>query len=162
MYPSSSSYETSINSYWSGRAQLAPACIVQPTGAEDVSQIVKTLVSTSSKTYPCRFAIRGGGHTPWAGSSNIQRGVTIDLSLMSKTTLNKEATAASIGPGSRWVNVYGVLDQLGVSVPGGRAGSVGVAGLTLGGGAIFPFQSILMINDSRRKFLLRCSLWLGL
>ncbi|MCJ1461459.1 hypothetical protein MMC07_000056 [Pseudocyphellaria aurata] len=152
VYPSSASYETSINSYWSGQAQLSPFCIVQPTGAEDVSQIVKTLVRTSKRSYPCRFAIRGGGHTPWAGSSNIQRGVTIDLSLMSKTTLNKDATAASIGPGSRWVNVYEVLDQLGVSVPGGRAGSVGVAGLTLGGGNSFFAARYGLVCDNVLNF----------
>lgn len=93
---------------------------------------VKTLVTANQKSH-CRFAIRGGGHTPWAGSSNIDKGVTIDLSLMSTTVYNKDQSTASVGPGSRWINVYEVLDQLGVSIPGGRAGSVGVAGLTLGG-----------------------------
>lgn len=156
VYPSSSSYKTSVDSYWSAQAQLSPACIVRPTSPQDVSLAVKTLVTASRKNYPCRFAVRGGGHTAWAGASNIQGGVTIDLSLMSKTTYDKKTSTASIGPGSRWVNVYQVLDQLGVSVPGGRAGSVGVAGLTLGGGFLIPFQSIF-INDSRWKFFLRCS-----
>lgn len=146
VYPSSPSYETSIDSYWSIRAQLSPTCIVRPTSPKDVSLAVKTLVNASSKEYPCRFAIRGGGHTPFGTAANIQNGVTIDLSLMNETTYNKENSTASIGPGSRWVNVYRALDQLGVSVPGGRAGSVGVAGLTLGGGVVVPFQSVLT-ND---------------
>ncbi|MCJ1270948.1 hypothetical protein MMC22_010847 [Lobaria immixta] len=137
VYPSSSSYETSVDSYWAAQAQLSPTCIVRPTSADDVSLTVKTLVTASSTEYPCRFAIRGGGHTPWGGASNILGGVTIDLSLMSKTTYDEKTSSASIGPGSRWVNVYEVLDQLGVAVPGGRAGSVGVGGLTLGGGNSF-------------------------
>lgn len=146
VYPSSFSYETSIHSYWSTQAQLYPTCIVRPTRAEDVSLAVKTLVTASSKEYPCRFAVRGGGHTPWGGASNIHGGVTIDLSLMNKTTYDKQKSTASIGPGSRWVNVYEVLDPLGVAVPGGRAGSVGVGGLTLGGGVVIPFHSGF-IND---------------
>lgn len=39
----------------------------------------------------------------------------------------------SIGPGARWGQVYDYLAAKGVSVPGGRAASVGVGGLTLGG-----------------------------
>ncbi|KAL3460314.1 hypothetical protein BJX64DRAFT_290313 [Aspergillus heterothallicus] len=40
----------------------------------------------------------------------------------------------SIGPGTTWSEVYSLLDPLNLSVPGGRAGQVGVGGLTLGGG----------------------------
>lgn len=132
VFPSSSIYETSVHSYWAIQAQLSPACIVRPENPQDVALAVKTLVATN-KTSLCKFAIRGGGHTTWPGASNINDGVTIDLSLMNKTVLDKEKTTASVGPGSRWANVYSVLDQLGVSIPGGRAGTVGVAGLTLGG-----------------------------
>lgn len=142
VYPSSPGYETSVSSYWAAQAQLSPACIVQPTGPEDVSIAVKTLVTADSKEHPCRFAIRGGGHTPWGGASNIRSGVTIDLSRMNQTTYDRNRSTASIGPGSRWVNVYQVLDRLGVSVPGGRAGSVGVGGLTLGGGSVVRLQSV--------------------
>lgn len=132
MFPANPSYQTSVASYWSNVAQLSPSCIVQPINTKDISIAVKTLVTTNGRT-PCRFAVRGGGHTPWEGSSNIQDGVTIDLSRINKVEYNKQKSTASIGPGTRWVDVYRVLDQLGVSVPGGRAGSVGVAGLTLGG-----------------------------
>lgn len=128
--------------------------------AEDVSLAVTTLVS-ANKTYPCQFAIRGGGHTPWGGASNIQKGVTIDLSLMSETVFNKEKSTASIGPGSRWLGVYETLDSLGVSVPGGRAGSVGVAGLTLGGKSVLSLR--LSIDSFLRwKLILRGSIWFGL
>lgn len=132
MFPANPSYQISVASYWSNLAQLSPSCIVQPINANDISIAVKTLATTKGHS-SCQFAVRGGGHTPWGGSSNIQNGVTIDLSRMNKVEYNKQKSTASIGPGTRWVDVYRVLDQLGVSVPGGRAGSVGVAGLTLGG-----------------------------
>ena len=103
-----------------------------PTSAQDVSVAVKSLVNTN-RVGPCRFAVRSGGHTPWAGSAGIQDGVTIDLSRLNKTIYNKEKSTASIGPGARWESVYRTLDQIGVAVPGGRAGTVGVGGLILGG-----------------------------
>ncbi|KAL8773027.1 MAG: hypothetical protein Q9209_002047 [Squamulea sp. 1 TL-2023] len=43
----------------------------------------------------------------------------------------------SVGPGARWEDVYSKLDPLNLSVVGGRVLTVGVAGLTLGGGNSF-------------------------
>lgn len=121
---------------------------------------VTTLVKTN-KAGPCRFAVRSGGHTPWAGAANIKDGVTIDLSLLDKTVYNKEISIASIGPGARWKSVYETLDQIGVAVPGGRAGTVGVGGLILGGKAAARSRQAFTHRD-RRKLVLRCSLWDGL
>lgn len=61
---------------------------------------------------------------------------------MNKTVYNKENSTASVGPGSRWQGVYEVLDKLGVAIPGGRAGTVGVAGLTLGGKYYFHYSPL--------------------
>lgn len=121
-----------MSSYFSIAAQLTPECIVQPSTAEDVSTAVSALVSNDLKE-SCNFAVRSGGHTPWAGSANIEKGVTIDLSLLDSVIYNEDDSTASIGPGTRWVSVYEGLSEKGVTVPGGRAGTVGVAGLTLGG-----------------------------
>jgi FAD/FMN-containing dehydrogenase len=123
-------------SYWSISAQLAPYCIVQPTSTSDVVKVVNTLVKGASCSLT-KFAVRSGGHTVWAGSANINNGVTIDLGLMKTVTLDTTAAVVSIQPGARWMNVYGVLDPLGWTAPGGRAGSVGVAGFLTGGGNSF-------------------------
>jgi FAD/FMN-containing dehydrogenase len=40
----------------------------------------------------------------------------------------------SVGAGNRWINVSEALDPLGLAVVGGRSATVGVSGLTLGGG----------------------------
>ncbi|KAH9860314.1 hypothetical protein J1614_011644 [Plenodomus biglobosus] len=136
LYGGDEQYRNRTESYWSVSAQLTPDCIVQPLSTEDVSNIVKTLVRDG----PCgktNFAVRGGGHTTWAGSNNIDSGVTIDLGLMNTTTWNSETEIASIDPGSRWNAVYSTLDPLGVTVVGGRAGTVGVAGFLMGGGNSF-------------------------
>lgn len=97
-----------------------------------MSLAVKTLTETKPPG-ACKFAVRGGGHTTWAGAANIKHGVTIDLSLMNSTTYNSDNSTASIGPGARWDSVYRALDKIGIATAGGRAAKVGVGGLTLGG-----------------------------
>jgi hypothetical protein len=52
---------------------------VQPRSAKDVSRAVSTLVDTDAGA--CKFAVRSGGHTTWAGANDISDGVTIDLSM---------------------------------------------------------------------------------
>lgn len=98
---------------------------------------MKTLVK-ANRIGSCQFAVRSGGHTPWAAAANIKHGVTIDLSSLNKVVYNKDKSTASIGPGARWKSVYEALDRIGVAVPGGRAGTVGVGGLILGGKVPVP------------------------
>lgn len=131
-YPNDTQYSTSLNSYWSLQARLNPDCIVRPLSANDVSKAVETLVK-QPKGRQCQFAIRSGGHTPSVGAANIANGITIDLSLMNSISLSKDRKSASVGPGARWTDVYTQLSPMGVSVVGGRTGSVGVAGLLTGG-----------------------------
>lgn len=79
------------------------------------------------------FAVRGGGHMWWAGSANIQNGVTIDLSAMNQVTVSNDHTITSVGGGALWQDVYLKLDAMNLSASGGRVSDVGVGGLTLGG-----------------------------
>lgn len=67
----------------------------------------------------------------------VQDGVTIDLGLMDGTVYDAEKKVARISPGSRWGGVYGALEPHGMTVPGGRASTVGVAGFLNGGGNSF-------------------------
>ncbi|KAI4188159.1 MAG: hypothetical protein LQ346_005372 [Caloplaca aetnensis] len=115
--------------YWSNNERdVTPACRITPKTANDISKAV-TLLARSK----CSFAVRGGGHMFWAGAANIQDGVTIDLSEMSRIHVSKDRKIVSVGAGARWQDVYAMLDPMNLSVVGGRAGTVGVAGLTLGG-----------------------------
>ncbi|UPX11163.1 uncharacterized protein EKO05_0001785 [Ascochyta rabiei] len=136
LYPSDEQYQNRTSSYWSVSAQLSPSCIVQPTSTEEVSKVVKILVAETG-CQEDQFAVRSGGHTVWAGSNNIDKGVTVDLGLINSTTLDAQTNIASIQPGSRWNQVYATLDPKGLTVAGGRAGSVGVAGFLTGGGNSF-------------------------
>ncbi|KAH6676852.1 hypothetical protein F5X68DRAFT_157267 [Plectosphaerella plurivora] len=130
--PEDSEYAVRQESYWSDSAKIKPASIVLPRSAEEVATVIKALVAAGQK-----FAIRSGGHTNWAGSNNIEGGVTIDLSRLNTTVYDADSETATIGPGNRWREVYSELHKHGRVVAGGREGNVGVAGLLLGGGNTF-------------------------
>ncbi|ESZ98876.1 FAD binding domain containing protein [Sclerotinia borealis F-4128] len=150
-YPGQDVYTARVESYWSLAAQLDPYCIIQPQNATEVSRAVVALVQ-ANKTQPCQFAVRSGGHTTWAGAANIVDGVTIDLGLMNSTTYHAENNTAAVLPGARWLSVYETMDKYGIAVAGGRAATVGVAGLVLGGGNSFYAGRKGMVCDGVENF----------
>lgn len=85
------------------------------------------------KRTQCPFAVKSGGHAAFRGGSNIQAGVTIDLSGLDGIEVTADKKLTRVGTGSRWEDVYAKLDPLGIAVVGGRNGDIGVGGLTLGG-----------------------------
>lgn len=103
---------------------------MQPRSAQDVALIVKTLTKLGADV--CPFAIRGGGYTPWAGSANIQPGVTVDFRTWTQATLSSDGGTVYTSPGTNWDQVNGAL-SVGRATCGSRASGPGVAGLTLGG-----------------------------
>ncbi|CBF71642.1 hypothetical protein AN6876.2 [Aspergillus nidulans FGSC A4] len=140
-FPHTKPYIDSMNSYFSQQnAALRPLCVVSPTDADDVSTTIVSIAQASSllsitDKSQCHFAIRSGGHTSLISeASNIQDGITIDLSGLNTIRLSDDQTTASVGVGATWGEVYSYLDSLNLSVAGGRAAQVGVGGLTLGGG----------------------------
>ena len=87
--------------------------------------------------HSCKFAVRGGGQTSFAGSANIAGGITTDMRDMNQVVASPDRTLTSVSSGALWTDVYQSLDPLGLSVVGGRPNLVGVAGLTTGGGISF-------------------------
>jgi hypothetical protein len=76
------------------------------------------------------FAARSGGHSyaGWSGTS----GLIIDVSNLK--TLTVAGATAVTGAGTRLIDFYHALAAKGRAVPGGSCPTVGIAGLTLGGG----------------------------
>jgi FAD/FMN-containing dehydrogenase len=132
LVPGDADYDARQDSYWSNSAKIRPAAIVRPRSVDEVSAALKALVGAKQP-----FAVRSGGHTNWAGSNNIEGGVTIDLGQLNAVVFDAASETASIGPGCRWREVYAELHKHGRVVAGGREGNVGVAGLLLGGGNTF-------------------------
>ncbi|KAF1940626.1 FAD-binding domain-containing protein [Clathrospora elynae] len=119
-----------------------------PQNTQEVALAIKTLTASSS----CKFAIRSGGHTPYAGASNIEDGVTLDLQYLSAVEYDATNNAVNVGPGAQWNDVYDVLEPLGVMTTGGRSSTAGVRGLTLGGGISYFSPEHGLVCDNVREF----------
>ncbi|OTA07334.1 hypothetical protein A9Z42_0082590 [Trichoderma parareesei] len=126
-YPQSPTYEFEESRYWSQQQELTkPTCRFSPASAEEISLAVLTFRVTN-----CKFAVKSGGHAAFAGASNVESGVTIDLIHLNQLALSADKTQASIGAGNMWYDVYAYLQPENVTVIGGRVSAIGV-------GAAYP------------------------
>ncbi|KAL8776197.1 MAG: hypothetical protein Q9203_006507 [Teloschistes exilis] len=131
--PGSSNYTVETTAYWSSRDFLHPFCVWAPTTSSDLAAGIKILADTNT-----HFAVRSGGHSPVAGTANINEGVLVVTTAFDTMKVvpapNPMGTQYfSMGPGKRWGQVYDFLIPQGINVIGGRVWSVG-SGLLLGGG----------------------------
>lgn len=78
------------------------------------------------------FAVRSGGHS--YGGYSTSKGLVIDVTRQSAVQLDSAGNTSNVGAGARLVDVYSTLGASGVALPGGSCPTVGIAGLTLGGG----------------------------
>lgn len=112
---------------------LEPRCIVRPTTAKDVSNIL--LISTFLGS---KFAVRGGGHNPNPGFASMDSpGILIDMSALDDITLSKDKSVVLIGAGNRAGRVYETLGTVGKTIMGPRLNAVGIGGYMLGGGLTY-------------------------
>lgn len=79
------------------------------------------------------FRIRSGRHS-YENYSLINHGLVIDVSEMNDITINLDYGTARIEAGANLGQVYRTLWEHGMTIPGGTESSVGIVGLTLGGG----------------------------
>lgn len=115
-----------------------PQAIVLCESLEDVQRTVRW-----ARKHAARIVPRSGGHS--YGGYSVTPGVVVDVSRLNRVTLDAEHSAA-VGAGARLIDVYDALWQHGRTVPAGTCPTVGIAGLTLGGG----------IGFAARKFGLTC------
>ena len=131
-FPIDHKYKVQESLYWSlDQAQQRPACRIAPETVDDVASVVDVLRNTESS-----FAIKSGGHSSVVNASNVDGGVTIDLSKLSSIAIASDRRSVLIGSGVRWRDVYHQLEAPNLSISGARAGSVGVGGYLLGGRAL--------------------------
>ena len=76
------------------------------------------------------FAVRGGGHDFAAHSSTT--GVLIDTRAMRAIHIDRDTV--TVGAGTRLGEIYDALEPYGRTIAGGCGPTVGITGLTLGGG----------------------------
>ena len=100
-----------------------------------------------------KFAVRGGGHMPIAGSSKIDAtGVLLSTTDFNGLQLNGNKDVVSVGAGLRWAQVYNFLAKEGLAAVGGRVGEIGVSGLLLGGGLSIYSSRYGFASDNVLKY----------
>jgi hypothetical protein len=94
------------------------------------SDVAATIAFARDHALP--FSLRAGGHS-YAGYST-STGLVLDVTRMGAISIPAGSPTATVGAGARLVDVYGACAGAGVAIPGGSCPTVGIAGLTLGGG----------------------------
>jgi FAD/FMN-containing dehydrogenase len=136
--PGDSGYEQASQSFNPRFDNHRPAAIARCSSVADVQRCVEV-----ARNARMPIAARSGGHS-YAGYSTPDDGLVVDLRPMAD--VQADGDTAVIGGGARLMEVYGALAGAGRAIPAGSCPTVGIGGLTLGGG----------IGVTARKFGLTC------
>ncbi|HEV7453459.1 MAG TPA: FAD-binding protein [Pseudonocardiaceae bacterium] len=115
---SGSAYEDT-HRIWNGAVTSRPALVVRGRTQHDVQAAVR-----AARRRDVPLSVRSGGHD-WAGRSLRHHGLVIDLTGMRQVTVDAQTRVA---------DVIGAAASHALSAATGTVGSVGMAGLILGGG----------------------------
>src|SRR5690349_22599750 len=113
------------------RFDRVPTVIVRAAGAEDVARTVRLAAETGLE-----LAVRSGGHS-LAGYGTSDGGIVLDLSSMKSLLIDPDRRLAWAQPGLTAGEVTVAAAAHGLAVPFGDTASVGIGGLTIGGGIGF-------------------------
>jgi len=110
-----------------------PLGVVRPADAKDVATVLRF-----ARENEVPLALRSGGHSYAGFSSGGAPGTGMPASLVvdvrALDTVRLTGTTATIGAGAALAPVYAGLAAEGRALAGGSCATVGIAGLTLGGG----------------------------
>ncbi|MEU9015483.1 FAD-binding oxidoreductase [Streptomyces sp. NPDC048479] len=121
--PGDAAYRSARQLYNTRFDSLKPAAVAYVAGEDDVKECL-----AYARAHRVPVSIRNGGHS-YAGWSSGNGRLVIDVS-----SLNRVGQDGSIGAGAKLIDVYAGLARNNRTIPAGSCPSVGVSGLTLGGG----------------------------
>jgi FAD/FMN-containing dehydrogenase len=105
-----------------------PAVIVRPVDAAEVAHVVSL-----ARESGLELAVRSGGHSG-AGHSVSEGGIVLDLSLLKGLEIDPDERVARAETGLTAGEVTSAAAEHGLGISFGDTGSVGIGGLTVGGG----------------------------
>ena len=114
-----------------GSVDRRPAAIVRPADVGAVSRVV-----TFARDTGMELAVRSGGHS-LAGHSVSEGGIVLDLADLRALEIDAEARTAWAQTGLTAAEYTAAAGAQGLATGFGDTGSVGIGGLTLGGGVGF-------------------------
>jgi FAD/FMN-containing dehydrogenase len=111
-----------------GHIDKHPAVIIRVANADDVKRVIQLARQTGLE-----LAVRSGGHSA-DGHSVTEGGIVLDLHDMKGLDVDPEARTVWAETGLTAAELSQALHRHGLAVGLGDTGSVGVGGITLGGG----------------------------
>lgn len=139
--PDDPRYESARTVFYGG-IDSRPSAIIRVADAGDVSRLVKL---TSEHGF--ELAIRSGGHSS-AGHSTTDGGIVLDLSAMKDLQIDLEEQTAWAETGLTAGEFTTAVAKHGLAVGFGDTGSVGLGGITLGGGVGYLVRKYGLTIDS--------------
>ena len=113
---------------WNGAVLHQPALFAVCENTTDVKAAVRI-----ARAYRLPLSVRGGGHD-WAGRALRHNGLVLDLSHMHRVDVDPDTSVAEIQGGATAIDVIAATSPHGLVAATGNCGTVGMVGLTLGGG----------------------------
>lgn len=113
---------------WNGRVDRQPAMIVRAVSESDAIACVN-----AAREYNLPLSVRGAGHHP-AGFGTNDGGIVLDMSGMNGIMVDTGAQTAIVQAGVTAGAFFTAIEAQGFVVTVGSHPTVGLAGLTLGGG----------------------------
>jgi FAD/FMN-containing dehydrogenase len=114
-----------------GDVDRRPSAIVKVANGDDVARVI-----AHAREAGLEFAVRSGGHSV-AGHSTTEGGIVIDLTDMNKLELDPAGRTAWAETGLTAGEYTTAAGKHGLATGFGDTGSVGIGGITLGGGVGF-------------------------
>ena len=127
---------------WNKEFDRRPAAIIRALDAMDVK-----FGLTFAREHGLPVAVRSGGHS-LAGFSSVDQGVVLDLSLLKRVSIDAATATASVQPGVTSERLAPLAAEYGLGLSTGDAPTVGIGGLTLGGGIGFMVRQYGLTIDS--------------
>jgi FAD/FMN-containing dehydrogenase len=119
-----------------------PQAIVRAADARDVAAAVNY-----ARDHSLPLAVRSGGHS-LAYLSVIDGALVVDLSEMARVSIDPEARIARVQPGTTSGDLAGPANAYGLALSTGDTHSVGMGGLTTGGGIGFMVRKYGLAIDN--------------
>jgi FAD/FMN-containing dehydrogenase len=135
------SYDRARQMFYGGMDRR-PAVILRPADADEVSRVVRLAAETGLD-----LAIRSGGHSV-AGHSVCDDGIVLDLSRLKALDIDAERRVAHAQTGLTAAEYTSAAAEYGLGTGFGDTGSVGIGGITLGGGVGYLSRKYGLTIDS--------------
>jgi len=129
--------------YNSKFTNLHPRGIALCASSDDVVRCVEF-----ARSHGVGVAMRSGGHS--YGGYSSSSGLVIDVSAMNQIVVDPRANTATISAGAQLIDVYDALARHDRLLPSGSCPTVGIAGLTLGGGVGVFARKYGLTSDNLR------------